>query len=158
MQTFWGTSYDVKAENNPTNLSLTGHSFFCVRVCNEVCLSSSLGLELKCHTDFSWSEAPPKYQFLHCLKMDQNIKGKDVHYFLLQPRLIVVLLTHPGGDSLLVDGFKVAQVLKELHPHAYRVLTRVKLPYYFKGENAFYHFSGKPYVLPRKTCDSLVSL
>ena len=43
-------------------------------------------------------------------------------------------------------------MLKELHPHTYRLLTRVKLPYYFKGENAFYHFSGKLKAAKTKEC------
>jgi trimethyllysine dioxygenase len=39
-----------------------------------------------------------------------------------------------GGASLLVDGFYVASILKELHPEAYRVLSTVCVPTHAAGE------------------------
>ncbi|KIL59573.1 hypothetical protein M378DRAFT_14705 [Amanita muscaria Koide BX008] len=47
------------------------------------------------------------------------------------------LLSHTdgsGGASLLVDGFYVASILKELHPEAYEVLSQVPVPAHAAGE------------------------
>ncbi|KAH8100127.1 mitochondrial protein [Cristinia sonorae] len=47
------------------------------------------------------------------------------------------LLSHTdgsGGSTLLVDGFYVASLLKELHPTAYEILTRVGIPSHAAGE------------------------
>ncbi|THH26991.1 hypothetical protein EUX98_g7196 [Antrodiella citrinella] len=47
------------------------------------------------------------------------------------------LLSHTegtGGSTLLVDGFYVASLLKELHPTAYEILTRVGVPAHAAGE------------------------
>jgi trimethyllysine dioxygenase len=47
------------------------------------------------------------------------------------------LLSHPdgvGGATLLVDGFYVASVLKELHPHHYTLLSRIPIPAHAAGE------------------------
>ncbi|KAI0073883.1 mitochondrial protein [Panus rudis PR-1116 ss-1] len=47
------------------------------------------------------------------------------------------LLSHTegtGGQTLLVDGFYVASLLKELHPTAYEILSRVGVPAHAAGE------------------------
>ncbi|PCH42669.1 mitochondrial protein [Wolfiporia cocos MD-104 SS10] len=47
------------------------------------------------------------------------------------------LLSHTdgsGGATLLVDGFYVASILKELHPDAYDILSRVPVPAHAAGE------------------------
>jgi trimethyllysine dioxygenase len=47
------------------------------------------------------------------------------------------LLSHTGGSggaSLLVDGFYVASILKELHPDAYELLSTVPVPAHAAGE------------------------
>ncbi len=47
------------------------------------------------------------------------------------------LLSHTdgaGGQTLLVDGFYVASILKELHPSAYDILSRVAVPAHAAGE------------------------
>ncbi|KAF8348894.1 hypothetical protein F5887DRAFT_1059858 [Amanita rubescens] len=47
------------------------------------------------------------------------------------------LLSHTdgsGGASLLVDGFYVASILKELHPDAYATLSQVPVPSHAAGE------------------------
>jgi len=47
------------------------------------------------------------------------------------------LLSHTegtGGSTLLVDGFYVASLLKELHPTAYEILTRIGVPSHAAGE------------------------
>ncbi|KAI0951430.1 hypothetical protein AcW1_008475 [Taiwanofungus camphoratus] len=47
------------------------------------------------------------------------------------------LLSHTdgtGGSTLLVDGFYVASILKELYPDAYSLLSRVRVPAHAAGE------------------------
>lgn len=47
------------------------------------------------------------------------------------------LLSHEdgtGGATLLVDGFYVASILKELHPEVYDLLSRVPVPAHAAGE------------------------
>lgn len=47
------------------------------------------------------------------------------------------LLEHTGGtggSTLLVDGFYVASILKELHPDAYELLSTVPVPTHAAGE------------------------
>ncbi|KAG5634902.1 hypothetical protein H0H81_000373 [Sphagnurus paluster] len=47
------------------------------------------------------------------------------------------LLSHTdgsGGASLLVDGFYAASILKELHPEAYDILSKVHVPAHAAGE------------------------
>ena len=47
------------------------------------------------------------------------------------------LLEHTGGTggaTLLVDGFYVASILKELHPEAYELLSTVSVPSHAAGE------------------------
>ncbi|KAF5392276.1 hypothetical protein D9757_001559 [Collybiopsis confluens] len=43
---------------------------------------------------------------------------------------------HPslGGANLLVDGFYVASILRELHPEAYHILSSVRIPAHAAGE------------------------
>ncbi|KAL0067868.1 hypothetical protein AAF712_005036 [Marasmius tenuissimus] len=47
------------------------------------------------------------------------------------------LLSHTdgsGGETLLVDGFYVASILKELHPELYSILSRIPVPAHAAGE------------------------
>ncbi|TDL13963.1 Clavaminate synthase-like protein, partial [Rickenella mellea] len=47
------------------------------------------------------------------------------------------LLSHTdgtGGASLLVDGFYVASILKELHPDVYKLLSTIRVPTHAAGE------------------------
>lgn len=107
--TFWGSTFQVASVPNPANLSLTGHA-------------------LTCHTDFSWSEIPPGFQFLHCLEFEENgpnadLCGGDV-----------------GGDSLMVDGLQLARSLWLRDREAFDILSRTPLPFYFRSEQqAFLH-------------------
>jgi len=58
------------------------------------------------------------------------------------------LLSHTGGSggaTLLVDGFYVASILKELHPSAYELLSSVHVPAHAAGEpGALYAPRGGP--------------
>jgi gamma-butyrobetaine dioxygenase len=65
-------------------------------------------LELPAHTDLANREMPPGVQFLHCLVSDA-----------------------PGGESILVDGFHAALVLREENPDAFDLLTSTPFDYRF---------------------------
>ncbi|KAH9943728.1 hypothetical protein B0H21DRAFT_482294 [Amylocystis lapponica] len=62
----------------------------------------------------------------------------DTTYFTDPCRLqLFHLLSHTGGtggQTLLIDGFYVASILKELHPAAYALLSRVQVPTHAAGE------------------------
>ncbi|KJE94377.1 gamma-butyrobetaine dioxygenase [Capsaspora owczarzaki ATCC 30864] len=64
-------------------------------------------LDLMLHQDLMYFEAPPGLQFLHALEV-----------------------TVPtGGESLFVDGFRVAETLRRTHPHHFDTLVRVPVTY-----------------------------
>ena len=57
------------------------------------------------HTDGTYSLDAPGYQMFHCLAAECT-----------------------GGENVLLDGFKIAAILREQHPEDYRVLTEVGIP------------------------------
>lgn len=63
------------------------------------------------HTDGTYSIDSPGYQVFHCLQFDGS-----------------------GGDSTLVDGFKVAEQIRQADPIAFQVLTTVKVPAQYLGD------------------------
>ena len=69
-------------------------------------------LHLSPHMDLPNWEHPPDYQFLHCLENDAQ-----------------------GGDSLLVDGFKVATQLRQEDPDAFALLTRSPMNFRFHDDD-----------------------
>ncbi|KAH9084433.1 hypothetical protein LEN26_020825 [Aphanomyces euteiches] len=84
--------------------------------------------ELHPHTDFGWSEAPPGLQFLHCLAF----QSPDT----------------TGGESTLVDGYAVAEHLRQNHPDAFDLLSQVAIPHAFSSENLWFQHSA-----PIISCD-----
>jgi trimethyllysine dioxygenase len=57
------------------------------------------------------------------------------------------LLSHTegsGGATLLVDGFYVASILKETHPLAYEMLSRVRVPAHAAGESDSLYVPSPP--------------
>ena len=63
------------------------------------------------HTDGTYSIDSPGHQLFHCLKFDGS-----------------------GGDSTLVDGFKVADQIRQSDPMAFEVLSTVKVPAQYLGD------------------------
>ena len=63
------------------------------------------------HTDGTYSIDSPGYQMFHCLQFDGT-----------------------GGESTLVDGFKVAAQLRRADPKAFEVLSSVKVPAQYLGD------------------------
>ncbi|KAF8802516.1 Trimethyllysine dioxygenase [Phlegmacium glaucopus] len=57
------------------------------------------------------------------------------------------LLSHTngsGGATLLVDGFYVASILKELHPESYDLLSRIPVPAHAAGESTALYTPSPP--------------
>jgi trimethyllysine dioxygenase len=63
------------------------------------------------HTDGTYSFDSPGFQMFHCLKFDGT-----------------------GGDSTLVDGFKVADQIRRADPLAFEILSTVKVPAQYLGD------------------------
>jgi trimethyllysine dioxygenase len=63
------------------------------------------------HTDGTYSNDPPGFQMFSCLQFDGS-----------------------GGDSTLVDGFKVAETIRNSDPKAFEVLTEIKVPAHYLGD------------------------
>lgn len=63
------------------------------------------------HTDGTYSNDSPGFQMFSCLQFDGS-----------------------GGDSTLVDGFKVAQTIRTSDPKAFEVLTEIKVPAHYLGD------------------------
>jgi trimethyllysine dioxygenase len=63
------------------------------------------------HTDGTYSFDSPGYQMFHCLQFDGS-----------------------GGESTLVDGFKVAEQIRRFDPLAFEVLSSVKVPAQYLGD------------------------
>jgi trimethyllysine dioxygenase len=63
------------------------------------------------HTDGTYTLDPPGFQMFHCLKFDGS-----------------------GGESTLVDGFRVAEQLLKSDPLAFEVLTCVQVPAQYLGD------------------------
>jgi trimethyllysine dioxygenase len=66
--------------------------------------SAGIGL----HTDGTYALDPPGLQLLHCLAFDGT-----------------------GGFNQFVDGFKVAQIIKDEDPEAFQTLTSIKVPAHY---------------------------
>ncbi len=76
-------------------------------------------LELPLHTDLPTRELQPGYQLLHCLVNQAQ-----------------------GGESVLVDGFHIAEVLRREDPETFAVLTTVPLEFRFHDEDSDYRSWG----------------
>lgn len=70
-------------------------------------------LHLPPHTDGTYSHDAPGLQMLHCLHFDGT-----------------------GGQSTMVDGFRVAAELREHAPEHHRVLSTVAIPGQYLGDGA----------------------
>jgi len=68
---------------------------------------------LPAHTDGTYSHDAPGLQMLHCLYFDGT-----------------------GGESTLVDGFKIAEVLRTREPDLFDVLSTVAIPGQYIGDGS----------------------
>jgi gamma-butyrobetaine dioxygenase len=67
------------------------------------------GVALALHTDNPYRDPVPGVQLLHCLEASAS-----------------------GGESVFVDGFHVADVLRREAPVAYEILTRTPVPFRYR--------------------------
>jgi trimethyllysine dioxygenase len=70
-------------------------------------------VHLAAHTDGTYCHDAPGLQMLHCLHFDGT-----------------------GGESTLVDGFKIADVLRSTEPELFDVLSTVAIPGQYIGDGA----------------------
>jgi trimethyllysine dioxygenase len=70
-------------------------------------------MHLSAHTDGTYSHDAPGLQMLHCLYFDGT-----------------------GGESTLVDGFKIADVLRTTEPELFEVLSTVSIPGQYIGDGS----------------------
>jgi trimethyllysine dioxygenase len=68
---------------------------------------------LPAHTDGTYSHDAPGLQMLHCLYFDGT-----------------------GGESTLVDGFKIAEILRATEPELFDVLSTVAIPGQYIGDGS----------------------
>jgi gamma-butyrobetaine dioxygenase len=71
------------------------------------------GLALGVHTDNPYRDPTPGLQLLHCLEAGA-----------------------PGGDTVLVDGFRAAEDLKRRHPQEFAILCRLPLAFHFTDSDS----------------------
>ncbi|KIY43953.1 Trimethyllysine dioxygenase, partial [Fistulina hepatica ATCC 64428] len=79
-------------------------------------------LALGAHTDNTYFTDPCGLQLFHLLSHEEG----------------------SGGATLLVDGFYVASLLKELHPKAYELLSTVPVPAHAAGETTSLYRPSPP--------------
>jgi trimethyllysine dioxygenase len=68
---------------------------------------------LPAHTDGTYSHDAPGLQMLHCLRFDGT-----------------------GGESTLVDGLQIAEILRTTAPEAFATLARVAIPGQYIGDGS----------------------
>jgi trimethyllysine dioxygenase len=76
-------------------------------------------LKLGAHTDTTYLTDPCGLQMFHLLSHTDSPGGTKAH----------------GGESLLVDGFLAAQVLRDVHPDAYDILSRTRILTHSAGDD-----------------------
>lgn len=74
---------------------------------------------LPLHTDLPTRELQPGLQFLHCLVNDAR-----------------------GGSSTFVDGFKLAEVLREEDPQSFEILTTLPIEFRNRGRSSDYRYQA----------------
>lgn len=104
----------VEAGNRFGHVRVTNYgTFFDVKSVPNPSNLAYTGLGLGVHTDNPYREPPPGVQLLHCLEADA-----------------------PGGDSILVDGLKAAEDLRETDRAAFDRLARLPMPFHFRDKDA----------------------
>ncbi|MGE0138592.1 MAG: trimethyllysine dioxygenase [Ilumatobacteraceae bacterium] len=90
-------------------------------------------LELRPHTDGTYSHDAPGLQMLHCLHFDGE-----------------------GGASTMVDGFRIADELRREAPHHHALLSRIAIPGQYIGDGS--HLMAARPVLRHDHAGSLVQV
>jgi trimethyllysine dioxygenase len=77
-------------------------------------------LALGAHTDTTYFTDPAGLQLFHLLSHTAAVKDGSAA---------------TGGESLLVDGFFAAKILREVHPEAYQTLSTVRISTHSAGDD-----------------------
>ncbi|KAI9028788.1 trimethyllysine dioxygenase [Hyaloraphidium curvatum] len=80
---------------------------------NSMADTAYTNLELRGHTDGTYSHDAPGLQLLHCLRFEGT-----------------------GGESTMVDAFRIAEDIKREHPEHYRTLSTVHVPGQYIGDGS----------------------
>jgi trimethyllysine dioxygenase len=72
------------------------------------------------HTDGTYSLDAPGYQMFHCLAAECE-----------------------GGENVLIDGFRVAEIMRAEHPGDYRLLTEIAIPGQYRDEDRGIHLIAR---------------
>jgi len=110
--------FDIPAKIGPIRETNFGRAFD-VRTDGPVTSNAFTALGLPVHTDLCTREYLPGLQFLHCLRNDAN-----------------------GGESILVDGFRVAQALRQEAPDLYETLSSQPIIFANKARDTDYRFAA----------------
>lgn len=104
----------VEAGNRLGHVRVTNYgAYFDVRSVPNPNNLAYTAVGLGVHTDNPYRDPTPGLQLLHCLEADA-----------------------PGGDTILVDGFKAAEDLRAQDPDAFSLLTRLPLDFRFADAEA----------------------
>jgi gamma-butyrobetaine dioxygenase len=99
----------------PTNFGTT----FDVRTIGSPNSSAYTAIHLAVHTDLTYYDHPPGFQFFHCIQSSAK-----------------------GGDSLVADGYAVAEALRVEDPTAFDTLARLPVQFRFHDSSTDYRWSG----------------
>ena len=72
------------------------------------------------HTDGTYSLDAPGYQMFHCLAAECE-----------------------GGENVLIDGFRVAEIMRAEHAEAYQLLTEIAIPGQYRDEDRGVHLIAR---------------
>lgn len=92
-------------------------TIFNVRAKADANTAAYTNLRLPLHTDLPTRELQPGLQFLHCLVNDAS-----------------------GGESILVDGFKIAEHMREHFADEFQSLSTIPMSFYNKDKNSDYRY------------------
>ena len=83
---------------------------------------------LSVHTDNPYRNPSPGVQLLHCIKQATYVNEKE-------------------GNSVLIDGFKVAEEMRVKYPDEFKLLSTIKRPFTYYDLNGGYKFHKERYVI-----------
>ena len=86
--------------------------------------NANTALSLPPHVDLATREYQPGLQFLHCIEN-----------------------TAAGGQGIYLDGFRVAEVMRDEHPAHFEVLTTVPWRWANRSKVSDYRWASTPFVL-----------
>ena len=87
------------------------------------------------HTDGTYSFDAPGYQMFHCLAADCT-----------------------GGENLLIDAFRIAEIMKREKPEEYRLLTEVAIPGQYLDYQRGIHLMARRPLFRHDDCGALVQV